>query len=775
MPLFPFARMQRRPATAPVVAALLGFTAVAGQIVLLREIIVLFSGNEISMGIALTAWLVWTAAGSSFAGRMTRGRMHPRDAVAVLECLTGGSLAPTIWMLRAGRAMFQTVPGELIGPLPMLLAALVGLSVFCMLSGSLFVMAARLYQQECMTSERLATSYAYLLEAIGSGVGGILTSVLLLRYFGSFQIAMIVAVLNIGVAVSVFFHFRRGKASAIGLACVAFAIPLVAYVAPLMDRSAEQRMWQGFQVVESRSTIYGTWTVVGTGELRTIYGNGLKIASIPDEAAAEEAVHYALLEHPAPVRVLLIGGGANGSIAQGLQHPTVRRIDYVELDPALVEMARHLSFGEAARSFSDPRVRVHFADGRLWLKSTAEKFDVIVLDLPDPQTAQLNRFYTEEFFRSAQEHLEPGGLVGFEVESSEETISPELGEYLRCIRRTVGEVFPFVAVIPGEITHFFAATRADVLTEDPQVLIARLRSRGLHTRYVREYFIPFRMMPDRMAQIHALLRVSAGVPINRDFRPTAYYFDTVLWGAQFHVGWVRGFENAAHLPFEALLGGVAVFALLGWVLWVQVPGPDVKARLAALGCVASGGFTLMALEILLLFSFQAVYGYVYHELAILIGMFLAGIGLGSWLGIRRVGLVGPALAVRAMARNQMMLASTPPALLLVASLLSQHTGAQSALWTTQLMYPALALLCGIPGGYQFPLATEICLRSDGAHPRTGRIYALDLLGGSVGALLLSGYLIPVFGFWNSAWFTAAVSLAPGLMSASIDAHQRRPQ
>ncbi len=753
-----------RPAAIAAKAAplLVGFTAVVGQIVLMREVIILFSGNEISMGIALAAWLVWTAAGSGLASRMRTGRVSARHTVAALQCLAGASLVPTVWMLRAGRAAFQTVPGELIGPLPMLITTLVCLSVFCILSGGLFLAAARMVQQESAVSERVAVSWAYVLEAAGSGLGGVLCSVLLLRFFGSFQIAGIVALVNLGAAAILFFPLKGWKVAIAALAVAAVAIPWAAWVAHRLDTSAEQRLWQGFHVVQSRNTIYGNLTVVATGDLQTIYDNGVKLASIPDEAAAEEAVHYALLEHPAPKSVLLIGGGANGSVQQALRHPSVRRLDYVELDPALVEMSRQISPGFAP-SLSDARVRAHIADARLWLKTTPERFDAIVVDLPDPETAQLNRFYTEEFFRSARDHLAPGGILGFQVHSSEETISPEMADFLRCIDRTVREVFPWVAIIPGDTMHFFATAQPNVVTEDPRVLIARLQSRGLQTQYVREYFIPFRMMPDRMAQVHAVLQPLPGTPVNRDFRPIAYYFDAVLWGSQFRSGFSRAFEAAAQVPFVWLLATVVILLLatLGAVRSAERHRPQ---RTAALACTALTGYTLMALQILLLFSFQSVYGYVYHELAVLIGLFMVGIGLGSWLAIRRIACADPASLIRTVAANQFLLAASALLLLLVVALLAQHPGTQSALWIAQLVFPFLALLCGILGGYQFPLTNEICLHDAVTPARTGVVYAVDLLGGSVGALLLSAYLIPVFGFWKAAWFTAAVSLAPAFLA-----------
>jgi predicted membrane-bound spermidine synthase len=52
------------------------------------------------------------------------------------------------------------------------------------------------------------------------------------------------------------------------------------------------------------------------------------------------------------------------------------------------------------------------------------------------------------------------------------------------------------------------------------------------------------------------------------------------------------------------------------------------------------------------------------------------------------------------------------------------------------------------------------------------LYAIDLLGGSLGALVLSGYLIPVFGFWKTAWLCAAINLAPALLAARVNVESR---
>jgi spermidine synthase len=743
--------------------ALTGFSAVVGQIVLMRELIVVFNGNEISLGIMLATWLFWTAVGSRLCSGLRLGADSPRRTTALLECLLATSLLPTIWALRASKSVFQTVPGELVGPLPMMLTTLVCLSMFCAVSGALFVVAARMYESEREITARAAASSAYLLEAFGSAAGGIVASIVLLRFFESFQIAIVVGLLNLCMAAVLLFRMsRRGVAVLAGAAALA-AIPLLILVAPRLDRAAQERLWRGFNLVGSRDTIYGNLTVTKTGAISSMYSDGVILANAPDPSAAEEAVNYALLEHPAPQRVLLIGGGVNGSTGEALKHPTVTRLDYVELDPALIEMA-HQFFPAQAAVLADARVHVHLADGRRYLKTAGDSFDAIIVNVPDPQTAQLNRFYTAEFFHSAREHLAAGGLLAIELRSSEETLSPDLKDFLRCIRRTLEEVFPHVVAIPGETIHFFAATEPGVLTGDPRVLMARLRERRLNTQYVSQYFIPYRMMPDRMQQVEEQLRPLATTPVNRDFAPVAYSFDVVLWSAQFGSVYSDWFRAAAQFPFRDVIGVVVIVVLVVAALMAFVPGREKRARSAAACCTAATGFTLMALQIFLLLGFESVYGYVYHQLAILIGLCMGGIALGSWLGMRRAGRNNTA-PCRAMMATQFLLAASGPGLLLVVSLLGNLSGTAATWASAQLVFPALAALSGMLGGYQFVIAAQIFLPDGDRQPGLGALYAIDLLGGCAGALVLSSYLIPVFGFWKTAWLGVVINLAAVLLAA----------
>jgi spermidine synthase len=399
---------------------------------------------------------------------------------------------------------------------------------------------------------------------------------------------------------------------------------------------------------------------------------------------------------------------------------------------------------------ADPRVRVHVTDGRLFVKTTRSAFDVVIVNLPDPQNAQLNRFYTEEFFREVSQKLTPTGVFSFQLRSSENYISPELGQFLRTIHKSLLAVFPAVTAIPGETVHFFAARRVGILASGAAELLARLHDRNLRTSYVSEYFIPFRMMPDRMLDMEAQIRPLPSTPINRDFEPVAYYFDVALWSSQFNEGYRRVFRDLAGIRFGLLLAALGML-LAVLVVSAKLMGKQYRPRVAAGCCTAATGFTMIGLEMLLLLGFQAVYGYVYQQLAVVIAGFMAGMALGSCLAIRRA-----VRGMRLLAVTQILVSGAPFVVL----------GLLAAPAVNRFAFPAMALLCGSLGGFEFPLASRIFFSEPDPSDRSrlGALYAIDLAGSCLSAVLFSTWFVPIFGFLKTALLLAMVSIVPAILA-----------
>jgi predicted membrane-bound spermidine synthase len=128
-----------------------------------------------------------------------------------------------------------------------------------------------------------------------------------------------------------------------------------------------------------------------------------------------------------------------------------------------------------------------------------------------------------------------------------------------------------------------------------------------------------------------------------------------------------------------------------------------------------------------------------------------------------------------MAMTQFLLALSGPALIFVVAMLARISGVATTWLAAELVFPALAALTGILGGYQFPIATHIYLHDRNSRSSLGALYAIDLLGGCAGALLVSSYLIPVFGFWKTAWLSAAINLVAALLAARVYLEASRPR
>jgi spermidine synthase len=749
----------------------MGFSSVIAQIVLMRELMVVFYGNEVSLGITLGCWFFWTALGSGITGGVAARLANPRRLLAGLQALAALALPLTLFAIRATREMLHALPGELLGPRAMLISSFTALSLFCFLSGGMFAAGSRTLTAESTGTGAAATSRTYFYDAVGSAAGGILASLLLILVLNSSQILLALSFLNLLSAALLVLRHNRQRIYAAGFFLVAAALLLPA-LALRLEAVTLRLLWQDMQVVASQNSRHGNLAVVRAGGALSLYENGLPVYTPADPAAAEESVHYALLEHPHPVVALLIGGGLNGSALEALRHPSVTRVDVLESDPAIFRLCRQYfpeQWNSVARS---PQIHLHLVDGRLFLKTSRELYDVIILNEPDPQTAQLNRYYTEDFFSEVSRHLASGGIFSFQVTAAENYISPELAEFLRCLNRTLREIFPHVFAVPGDKVIFFASQTP--LVRNPQELVARLRARKLHTVYVREYFLPFRMSPDRLADLEQQIVPQAQTPVNHDFAPVAYYYDFILWGTRFRSNANTAFRALAQIRFVPLLSvvlglGAGLILISVWLRRGSKFSPAQPLRPLACLSTAAMGFTLMGLQILLLLGFQALYGYIYQQLAILVAAFMLGISAGSWQFVRtHAGVQNDPFRgeVRALLVLQIVAAFASP-LLCGLFMIFARANSVWGLWLISYgFFPALALLAGALGGFQFALASRIYFGGKmSVRGSTGMLYALDLLGACLAAVALSIWLLPVLGFVKAAWIMGAANLAPAGLAA----------
>ncbi|MFP3870754.1 MAG: fused MFS/spermidine synthase [Syntrophobacteria bacterium] len=741
--------------------ALIGFASTIAQIIALRELLTVFSGSELAVAIVVAAWLFWTAAGSMAGGKISHRLHHRQVFFAWLQTASGLVLIGTVFLFRIARALFQVGAGELVTLEQMLAASFLTVAPFCLTAGFLFSLACLVLAARMPVWTR-SPGLVYFLEGLGAGMGGLLFCLFLVHRFNVVQILSGVALClwASGLLMSrEMMRFRWLRACV--LVAVFLGLVLVQHQSQRLNLESRQWQWPDFRLLDSEETAYGHIVVLAREEQRSFFENGLWNFTVPDRLTAEKAVHFALLQHPQPRTVLLIGGGVSGSLNQSLQHPSIQRVDYVELDPRLIEIAKSYLPDEVTAALDDPRVEVHHEDGRLYLARSTRLYDVILINLPEPFTAQLNRFYSREFLRLAAEKLNKRGICFFSASGAETALGPIQARYLKLLHRTATSVFPSVVVFPGQTVRFFCSNDTRVLTTDPEILVQRLRRRGLELLYVQDYYILWDLSRPRQQSFMEMIGRADESSVNTDLNPRAYFYNLLLWGSQYSPLVLKLFGALSQrIIWYGLIVLCALTAVLSWALRQREPSPRLL-KMRILYAVGVFGLTEISLEIVIVFAFQIFFGYLYYKIGLLVTFYMVGLALGSftlsYYPKRREA------QMRALIIVQSILALF--CLALALTVLSFHKEpAVHEHFLYREAFTLMSLAAGFLGGTHFPLANRLFVEQrDGVGRTAGLIYAVDLLGSFLGSLTVGLLLIPIAGILQSLAILAVANVTAILL------------
>ncbi|WP_238963846.1 polyamine aminopropyltransferase [Mycobacterium paraintracellulare] len=258
---------------------------------------------------------------------------------------------------------------------------------------------------------------------LGALLGGLVWPFLLLPQLGMIRGAAATGMINLAAAAVVALFLLRRVVSTrqllLALCALAAALGLLA---TLLLRSADvettsrQRLYAD-PIVAYRHTPYQEIVVTRRGNDTRLYLDGGLQFSTRDEYRYTESLVYPAVGKGA--RSVLVLGGGDGLVARELlRQPGVSRIVQVELDPAVIDVARTTLRGANGGSLDNPRVAVVTQDAMNWLRGPdLDRFDAIIVDLPDPDTPVLGRLYSSEFYALASRALAPGGLMAVQAGS----------------------------------------------------------------------------------------------------------------------------------------------------------------------------------------------------------------------------------------------------------------------------------------------------------------------------------------------------------------------
>jgi len=414
------------------------------------------------------------------------------------------------------------------------------------------------------------------------------------------------------------------------------------------------------------------------------------------------------------------------------------RFDYVEIDPAYLGTLVRYPSALVRSELGDPRVMLHYTDGKRFVKAASpdRRYDVVLLGVASPATLQANRFFTLEFFREVRRILTDEGILVFTVPGSLAYYDRELKDINMSAMATAGKVFAHVAVVPGDENIFLASPSAKGIDLSPQRLESRLRDLRLATRLISLPHLTYRLDRERMEWFRRAVEPSRA-EVNRDLAPKGLYY-TLAYVNALHTPSMKGlFAAAGRRGIPVFLAALGLFAAGAFLL------RNKHRRIPALFVISTTGFVVMLLELSLVFVFQVAYGYVFHEIGILITMLMAGMAAGSMAAARRG-------AAAARASKTLMTAEASLAFFcLLLPVLFALAGHGTGGMTGRLLFFALLFVPGFFAGMEFPLAVELCEDREHTGRSVGPVYAGDLAGGFMGGMVGGFFLFPLMGLTMS--------------------------
>lgn len=717
---------------------LIGASGLIAQMLLTRELLVSFNGNELTLGIILASWLMAEALGVFVSGKLFSRSKESTGMILSLQMLFALSFPLAVYAARAFKSWFLIPAGEGLGLSAIFAASLLTLVPVALFHGALFAAACQFLSSK--RGEKTASiSKAYALETIGTLMGGVLFTYAAIPYLSSFRIAFITSLANIAICFLILARKTRlhYRVSAVVLFCV---IWFLCGRAPQIEKASWQKQLRSEHVLDYQNSVYGNIAVIKNLGQHTFLYNGipLVVTPFPERQFTQDFGHLPLLFHEKnPAQVLLLGGGAGGLLHEMLKYK-LSRLTYIEIDPLFISMLKKHAGAPVNQELNDSRVRLLNVDGRRYLREVQELFDVIAVGISDQSEISSNRFFTREFFSIAKNRLVPEGIFALWLPASLTYLSSQLrglnGSVLEALRKS----FAYTRIIPGEYAIFLSSDSPAIMPTSSATLSQRLSSSQIDAELLTPAYLEYRLRMDAAAWFNESLEQSRA-KVNSDEKPIAVLEMFSLWNNKFSPKSAFLFEYARKVTLKNVSAALFFLTILFWGLIRRFPGPRIPLTYS----IATTGFFGMCMTLVLSLSFQSYYGYLYHRLAMLVSVFMAGSALGSMLMAR---------AAKSLQARLLGLYAAQEICMLIFSLGTGFAILYCKYFFAQWPFIFYALFCvsGILVGAQFALASALYGKTGEKVAATaGALYASDLIGGCFAGLLGGVVLIPVLGVFET--------------------------
>jgi len=722
--------MRVRPNSGMMLIFTIGFCAIPAQVILMHELLMVFGGSELFIGLFLAIWMLLTAAGSYMAGFL---RLKEEN---IPFCTLSLIVLPLILLFIPDLIRnFLFEPGIEPGLTTVLMGTFILLFPFCMLSGFLF---ASLAERMVITGETKMSGKIYGIESAGSMAGGLLFSFALVYLYDNFRASGIVTITGCLVALWGWHdHKRKYLLFIFSIAILLFGI--LAFFAG--NRFARHYLFPGQQLVENRDTPYGNLAVTRTGQQTNVFENNTLLFSTDNQQSSEESIHFVLVQQDFPKNVLLISGGITGLTNEILKYSSIDTLDYIEIDPLIFEIGKRYT-----NSLKSDHINLITGDPRIFLHQAKRKYDIVITFLPPPSSFYMNRYYTKEFMMLVKSNMNGSGVFSFSLPLTTNYLNEGSLDMYSSLYNTSRSVFRWVHIFPG-LKSYFVASDHKLSSNILQII----ENKSIKTDYVNFYYMDEPDMERRSEDISGQL--NSKTEINADFVPTAV--------TAFDKYWLNRFQ----LSINSFRISVVVVLLMIFIGMMFVSPLQVG--------MFAAGFSASSLQLILILAFQIVFGYIFKTIGLFAAVFMMGLALGSILHNRymnRVRKMNSPLytdnvetGLKPVSTSQLrryhqiylqlslaIIAFTIPGFILLAQVINDQPNLLFLLFLT------LTLAISVVTGITFSVLSGNPAVSQGGNIR--HIYGADLAGASLGALATSLLFIPAVGIKMASCIAGLLNL-----------------
>lgn len=385
-------------------------------------------------------YLFSMGVGSYFSKFITRNLLNTFVDIEILVGLIGGLSSVILFVLFESVYYFQFILYLLV----FVTGCLVGLEIPLLMN---------ILKDKVKFRDLVSNIFTF--DYIGALLASILFPIVLVPQLGIMRTSLFFGMINISIAIVLCFALKKElKRPAIlkAKAIFSFLLLVVVFIFSENILSFSEGKLYGENIIYTHTTSYQRIVLThNKSDYRLYLNNNLQFSSQDEYRYHEALVHPAMSAAAKAENILVLGGGDGLAVREILKYKDVKHITLVDLDEGMTKLFKtnKVLTGFNKESLANPKVTVVNSDAYLWAKECDQKFDVVIVDFPDPSNYSLGKLYSLNFYRALREIVTPNAVVV--VQTTSPYFAPKS---FWCINRTMQEIFPRVDAYHAYVPSF---------------------------------------------------------------------------------------------------------------------------------------------------------------------------------------------------------------------------------------------------------------------------------------------------------------------------------